>query len=85
MSSPSYESEKSPPQSVSLDNESAITFTEDEHKKLLRRIDWRILPLIAVTYCVVRLDLGNISNAGTMNSETHDSLKQTLGLTPQQW
>ncbi|GAA6004853.1 hypothetical protein JCM10207_008428 [Rhodosporidiobolus poonsookiae] len=63
----------------------AALLTDEEHRKLLRRIDWRILPWIYLTYCVVRIDVGNISNAGVMNSESGHSLKQTLGLTPQEW
>ncbi|GAA5827760.1 hypothetical protein JCM11251_007660 [Rhodosporidiobolus azoricus] len=38
-----------------------------------------------VTYCIMRIDVGNISNAGVMNSETGHSLRQVLSLTPQQW
>lgn len=30
---------------------------------MIRRVDYKILPLICVAYCIVRLDLGNISNA----------------------
>lgn len=40
------------------------------------RIDRHILPFTYLCYCIVRLDLGNISNAGIMNSEAGHSLKQ---------
>lgn len=56
-----------------------------DHKKLLRRADWRILPWVLATYCIVRLDLGNISNAGIMNEEAGHSLMQQLHLDAQQW
>ncbi|GAA5822149.1 hypothetical protein JCM11251_004873 [Rhodosporidiobolus azoricus] len=56
-----------------------------EHKKLLRRIDWHFMPWYLATYCIMRIDVGNISNAGVMNSETGHSLRQVLGLTAQQW
>ncbi|GAA5984372.1 hypothetical protein JCM10908_003319 [Rhodotorula pacifica] len=68
---------------------SALSFDERfaavDRKSLLRRIDIRIMPIICVTYMVVRLDLNNISNAGTMNSETGHSLKQMLHLNAKQW
>ncbi|GAA5893181.1 hypothetical protein JCM8208_004367 [Rhodotorula glutinis] len=57
----------------------------DEHARLLRKIDWHILPWVYLTYCIMRIDVGNISNAGVMNSETGHSLRQVLHLTPQQW
>ncbi|GAA5860115.1 hypothetical protein JCM8547_009186 [Rhodosporidiobolus lusitaniae] len=58
---------------------------EVEHKKLIRRIDLHMLPWGYLTYCVMRIDVGNISNAGVMNSEAGHSLKQVLGLSAQQW
>lgn len=60
-------------------------FASLDHKKLLRKVDWHLLPYIIVSYMVVRLDLNNINNAGTMNQETGDSLKQVLKLDAQQW
>ncbi|KAL8283924.1 hypothetical protein RQP46_005356 [Phenoliferia psychrophenolica] len=33
----------------------------------------------------MRIDVGNLSNAGIMNAEVHGSIKQQLGLTAQQW
>ncbi|GAA5854619.1 hypothetical protein JCM8547_004912 [Rhodosporidiobolus lusitaniae] len=62
-----------------------VLLDEGEHKKLLRRIDWRNLPLIMWQYMVMRIDVGNISNAGVMNSETGHSLKQVLGLSAKEW
>ncbi|GAA6037782.1 hypothetical protein JCM8097_005031 [Rhodosporidiobolus ruineniae] len=58
---------------------------EVEHKRLLRKIDWHMLPWIYLTYCMMRIDVGNVANAAVMNSETGHSLKQVLKLTPQQW
>ncbi|BGP34909.1 hypothetical protein JCM10296v2_006733 [Rhodotorula toruloides] len=60
-------------------------FASIDRKKLLRRIDKRILIYICITYMFVRLDLNNISNAGTMNSEVKHSLKQVLHLSAGQW
>ncbi|GAA5941691.1 uncharacterized protein JCM15063_002643 [Sporobolomyces koalae] len=66
--------------STSLDRFAGI-----DHKKLLRKVDWHLLPYIIVSYMVVRLDLNNINNAGTMNKETGDSIKQVLHLDAKQW
>ncbi|GAA6044218.1 hypothetical protein JCM8097_002267 [Rhodosporidiobolus ruineniae] len=60
-------------------------FAGIDRKKLLRRIDLRLLPYILITYMVVRLDLNNINNAGTLNKETGHSLKQMLNLDASQW
>ena len=27
-----------------------VTFTEDEEKKLVRKLDWRLLPIMMITY-----------------------------------
>ncbi|GAA5962166.1 hypothetical protein JCM3765_003882 [Sporobolomyces pararoseus] len=60
-------------------------FASIDPQRLLRKVDWHLLPYIIVSYMVVRLDLNNINNAGTMNKETGDSLKQVLKLDAQQW
>ena len=33
----------------------------EEEKKLLRRVDWRIVPLCAVMYAVKSIDASNVS------------------------
>ncbi|GJN89563.1 hypothetical protein Rhopal_002550-T1 [Rhodotorula paludigena] len=82
MSSPSSLSEK---YDEGRGEVTPALLTDEEHRRLLRKIDWHILPWIYLTYCIMRIDVGNISNAGVMNSETGHSLRQTLGLSPQQW
>jgi hypothetical protein len=88
------------------DGASSDRFASIDPKKLLRKIDWHVLPYIIVCYMVVRLDLNSevflsnfelsvrltnflsttdINNAGTMNKETGDSLKQVLNLDAKQW
>jgi hypothetical protein len=113
-----------------------LLLDEAEHKKLMRRVDWKcvlflpfFLPSSSLTllryaqdssldlshvlrrpyWCVsapirdpfiagvsdpsplsplfpiLDTDVGNISNAGVMNSESGHSLKQTTGVTAQQW
>lgn len=51
------------------------------HQQLLRRIDWRLLPLCAFIYLLNYLDRSNIGNAKVLNAETGDSLEQQTGLT----
>lgn len=37
------------------------SLTAEEEKKLLRRVDWRIVPLCAVMYAVKSIDASNVS------------------------
>ncbi|GAA5856235.1 hypothetical protein JCM9279_006693 [Rhodotorula babjevae] len=60
-------------------------FVSIDKTRLLRRLDLHFLPVYCVCYAVVRMDLNNISNAGTMNGEVHHSLKQVLSLDAKQW
>ncbi|GAA5958428.1 hypothetical protein JCM21900_002191 [Sporobolomyces salmonicolor] len=83
--SPSEGSESKSPSILEASFDDHLVLSEVEHHKLLRRIDWKLLPIILVSYCIVRLDLGNISNAGIMNAETGDSLKKQLHLDAEQW
>ncbi|RHZ49040.1 uncharacterized protein CDV56_102535 [Aspergillus thermomutatus] len=51
------------------------------HQQLLRKIDWRLLPLCAFIYLLNYLDRSNIGNAKVLNAETGDSLEQQTGMT----
>ncbi|OJI96491.1 hypothetical protein ASPVEDRAFT_23500 [Aspergillus versicolor CBS 583.65] len=51
------------------------------HQQLLRKIDWRLLPLCSFIYLLNYLDRSNIGNARLLNSETGDSLEQQTGMT----
>jgi len=44
--------------------------TVQEEKKLLRRIDWHIMPLCSIMFMLKNMDADNISNARIMNLET---------------
>ncbi|GAA6018476.1 hypothetical protein JCM11491_007011 [Sporobolomyces phaffii] len=81
----SIDDSKSPSLLESGDCNSPDRFAGIDQKALLRKVDWHVLPYIIVAYMVVRLDLNNINNAGTMNKETGDSLKQALNLSAKQW
>ncbi|CEQ40900.1 SPOSA6832_02569 [Sporobolomyces salmonicolor] len=94
--SPSEVSDSKSPSVLEASFDDHLVLSEVEHHKLLRRIDWKLLPIILVSYCIVRLDLGkwgsyspplssDISNAGIMNAETGDSLKKRLHLDAEQW
>ncbi|GLA67594.1 hypothetical protein AtubIFM54640_011262 [Aspergillus tubingensis] len=51
------------------------------HRRLLQKIDWRLLPPCAFIYLLNYLDRSNIGNARVLNAETGDSLEQQTGLT----
>lgn len=54
--------------------------TAEEEKKLLRRIDWRIMPLYSLMFLLKQLDALNISNARIMNEHTPRNIMTQLGL-----
>lgn len=54
--------------------------TAEEEKKLLRRIDWRIMPLCSLMFLLKQLDALNISNARIMNEHTPRNIMTQLGL-----
>ncbi|KII90127.1 hypothetical protein PLICRDRAFT_580234 [Plicaturopsis crispa FD-325 SS-3] len=59
--------------------------SDEDIAKIHRRIDWRIMPWLSFTYLVMRIDVGNISNAAIMNIEANHGIKQELHLSAQQW
>lgn len=38
-------------------------FTEDEQKRLIRRIDFRLIPMVGLMYCVSLIDRTNVAAA----------------------
>jgi len=54
--------------------------TYEEEKKLLRRIDWHIMPLCAIAFLLKNIDSANVSNARIMNSGTSHNILKQLGL-----
>jgi hypothetical protein len=58
-------------------------FVEDKQrsKRLVRRMDLRILPLCAWIYLLNYLDRGNIGNSKVLNEETNDDLLDRTGMT----
>ncbi|KAJ4328721.1 hypothetical protein N0V84_000720 [Fusarium piperis] len=62
----------------------AILSSEDE-KKLLRRIDWHLIPLLAIMYMVKTIDASNVSNARIMDQGTPRNIMIELRITPDQY
>ncbi|PMD45553.1 MFS general substrate transporter [Hyaloscypha variabilis F] len=62
--------------------------TEEEiraEKRLVRKIDMRIMPMTAIIYLLCYLDRSNIGNAKILNSSTNDDLLQTNNMTTYQY
>ena len=54
--------------------------TAKEEKKLLRRIDWHIMPFCSFMFMLKNMDAQNISNARIMNLDTDQNIMTQLGL-----
>ncbi|KAL5322572.1 hypothetical protein ACEPPN_010545 [Leptodophora sp. 'Broadleaf-Isolate-01'] len=55
--------------------------TSEEEKKLLRRIDWHIMPLCAIAFLLKNIDANNVSNARIMNRGSDQNILKQLGMT----
>ncbi|KAK5400791.1 hypothetical protein LTR06_011251 [Exophiala xenobiotica] len=55
------------------------------HRRLRRKIDYRLIPFFAGLYLLNYLDRSNIGNGKVLNQETGDSLLQKLHMTPHQY
>ncbi|KXT17422.1 hypothetical protein AC579_5703 [Pseudocercospora musae] len=51
-----------------------------EEKRLLRRIDWHIMPLCSLMFLLKNLDSDNISNARIMNKSTDQNIMTQLNM-----
>ncbi|UPL03157.1 hypothetical protein LCI18_014091 [Fusarium solani-melongenae] len=70
----------------SLSREEALTaLTADEEMKLLRKIDWRLIPFLCMLYMVKKLDESNVSNARIMNKGTDRNILTELNVTSNQY
>ncbi|CAK7274525.1 hypothetical protein SEPCBS119000_006217 [Sporothrix epigloea] len=62
--------------------------TEEEkilEKRIVRKIDYRLLPITAFIYLLCYLDRSNIGNAKILNSNTGDDILQTNNMTSHQY
>ncbi|KAL6889157.1 major facilitator superfamily domain-containing protein [Trichoderma evansii] len=68
------------------DSQGARTLlTAEEEKKLLRRIDWHLMPLCSLIFMFKNLDSDNVSNARIMNQGTHQNIMNQLGMTSDEY
>ncbi|KAJ5291018.1 hypothetical protein N7478_000269 [Penicillium angulare] len=59
--------------------------TAEEEKKLLRKIDWRLMALCSIIFMFKNLDSNNLSNARIMNKGTDQNIMTQLGLSSNQY
>ncbi|KAL7914323.1 major facilitator superfamily domain-containing protein [Trichoderma velutinum] len=59
--------------------------TAEEEKKLLRRVDWHLMPLCSLIFLFKNLDSDNVSNARIMNQGTHQNIMTQLGMTSDEY
>ncbi|KAM0325170.1 hypothetical protein ACHAQA_007709 [Verticillium albo-atrum] len=59
--------------------------SSEANKRLLRKQDWRLIPMCATMYLLAYLDRSNIGNAKVMNSEDGDDLMTDINLTSEQY
>ncbi|KAK0505251.1 major facilitator superfamily domain-containing protein [Armillaria luteobubalina] len=64
---------------------SDVPLSDEELRKVQRRIDIRIIPWLCITYLVMRIDINNISNAAIINIEQGHGIKKQLHLSTQDW
>ncbi|KAJ2980283.1 hypothetical protein NUW58_g6984 [Xylaria curta] len=55
--------------------------TADEEKRLIRRIDWHLMPLCSIIFLFKNLDADNVSNARIMNRGTPHNIITQLNMT----
>ncbi|KAI0804655.1 MFS transporter [Irpex lacteus] len=70
---------------VETRQEDVYVVDELEEKRLVRRIDMRLVPTSMFIYLLCFLDRSNIGNAKVLNSNTGDSLVQKLDISNQQY
>ncbi|KAE8347645.1 hypothetical protein BDV24DRAFT_146467 [Aspergillus arachidicola] len=61
------------------------SLTADEEKRLLRRVDWHIMPLCAIMFLLKNIDSENVANAKIMNKGTDRNILTQLGMTTDQY
>lgn len=59
--------------------------TYAEERKLLRKVDWRLMPLLILLYLCKNLDVNNISYISTLNKGTPRNVLTELKMTKDDW
>ncbi|OAL42861.1 MFS transporter [Pyrenochaeta sp. DS3sAY3a] len=65
----------------SEDRGTIVNIDSEMEKRLVRKMDRKLLPLLAVIYLLCYLDRGNIGNAKILNSSTRDDMMTTNHMT----
>ncbi|KAF9263931.1 MFS general substrate transporter [Marasmius fiardii PR-910] len=63
----------------------AQDYDEGLQRRVLRKVDKRIMPLVLLQYLVMRIDVNNVSNVAILNVEQGTDIKTQLHLSAQQW
>ncbi|CAK7900292.1 hypothetical protein CAAN3_05S00606 [[Candida] anglica] len=80
------ETEKKAPAHFTEEEVAADSESQDlNYKKILRKIDRRILYLYSVVYLFTQINKGNLSNVAIVNLEAGHGIKEELSLNSQQW
>ncbi|KAK2753336.1 hypothetical protein FQN55_003465 [Onygenales sp. PD_40] len=61
------------------------SLTAEEEKKLLRRIDWHLMPLCAIMFLIKNIDADNVANARIMNKGSERNIITELGMTANEY
>ncbi|PBP20772.1 hypothetical protein BUE80_DR008146 [Diplocarpon rosae] len=61
------------------------TLTAEEEKKLLRKLDLYLLPLLSVMYAVKTIDAANVANARIMDQGTSRNIMTELHMSSDQY
>lgn len=57
-----------------------------EYKKILHKIDYRLIIVYSISYIFTQINKGNVSNVAILNIETGHNIKKELGnLSSQEW
>ena len=59
---------------------------ELQYKRILRKIDYRLIVVYSISYIFTQINKGNISNVAILNLESGHNIKKELGnLNSQEW
>ncbi|KAF3009983.1 hypothetical protein E8E13_011331 [Curvularia kusanoi] len=59
--------------------------TAEEEKKLMRRVDWRLMTICSIMFLLKNIDADNVSNARIMNKGTSGNIMTQLGMTSNEY
>ncbi|KAL4921862.1 major facilitator superfamily domain-containing protein [Aspergillus aurantiobrunneus] len=69
-----------------ISRETALTaLTVHEERRLIRRIDWRLVPLLCMLYLMKKIDENNATNARIINKGTDRNILTQLGISSDQF